>query len=52
LPAGDTPAKPGLIQRRALAIASILHAQGIKVVARPGVGSAIVPVAASEVPVQ
>lgn len=52
LPVGDTPAKPSLIQRRALAIATILQTQGIKVMARPGVGSAIVLAAAPEVSVQ
>ncbi|WP_404368804.1 DUF389 domain-containing protein [Sphingomonas sp. MMS24-J45] len=35
LPDGDPPAKPNLIQRRALAVANLLRTQGIKVVAAP-----------------
>jgi uncharacterized hydrophobic protein (TIGR00271 family) len=42
LPGGDTPpAKPQLNQRRALAIATLLRASGVKAVAAPGGGQAV-----------
>ena len=42
LPPGDTPPdKPGLNQRRALAIAAILRANGVKAVSAPGGGQVV-----------
>jgi len=48
LPPGDAPPRPNLSQRRALAIAAILKAQGIATIATPAAGQrfALVPGAA------
>lgn len=40
LPKGDSPAKPSLVERRALAIAALLTSQQVRVIAAPAAGQA------------